>query len=130
MDDTLHDEFEQRDAIDSNGDLGPATGGPEIEISEKLDRDALYEELRYLRDELARMRKAQQALSSAPAAPRPAPPVQSHQDGPATANATAAPQGAVRRALKSRMLKLFGGAGADRSRGIGHTAPVELSPVI
>ena len=107
MDDTLHDEFEQRDAIDSNGDLEPATGGPEIEISEKLDRDALYEELRYLRDELARMRKAQQALSSAPAAPRPAPPVQSHQDGPATANATAAPQGAVRRALKSRMLKLL-----------------------
>ncbi len=109
MDDTLHDEFEERDGIDSHRDLEPATGGPEIiEVSGKPDRDALHEELRYLRDELARMRKAQEGLSSASAAPRPAPPGQPHHDGPANVNAAApAPQGAARRALKSRMLKLL-----------------------
>jgi membrane fusion protein, multidrug efflux system len=109
MDDTLHDEFEERDGIDSHSDLEPSTGGPGIEVFGVLEHDALHEELRYLRAELERMRKAQEAFTSASAAPRPARPGQSHQDGlaPADANPAPAPERAPRRLFKSWMLKLL-----------------------
>src|SRR5208282_2752597 len=61
MEDTLQNEHEERDQIQSNGDCEPSTVGHVT--AESAGQAALHEELRLVRGELERLRKAQESVA-------------------------------------------------------------------
>jgi len=111
MEDTLQNEHEERDQIQSNGEREPSTVSHVTAGSGADGQAALHEELRLLRGELERLRKAQESsaqvssMSAAVATPIHSPPSESGHETVAPTNPILA-ESASPGPWQSRILKL------------------------